>query len=353
MSIDQGMKAAEYVLGTLDAAERADFARALVTDRGLQAETAVWEASLGRLAGYSDVLEPSDGLWPRIDAGTREAFTPAAASNVVQLDLRRSVQRWRVTALMTSAIAASLALFVSTQSAKPPVAGQQLVAQAVTQQPLQPLVVAKAPEPANVVLPPAEQTASAQVPAAAKPETPVLAKAEPVAINGATTLASASKATPENSQLQTAGAVADPSGRELALSVARSSGDQGITLSGPAPRPAQPAPRADDNPLMAMLSRSGDVPALVVRFDPAARVINVRPVALDAPDGRSLQLWQIGADDVTRPLGLVARNGSRIAVPREINLAEGSLIVSAEPEGGSTSGKPSDTIIFKGKMLRE
>ena len=73
-SDDQELLAAEYVLGTLDAEERAR-ARALVTmDPGFAAVVRAWERRLGELNVLVAAVEPPPEIWERIKAGI--AATP-------------------------------------------------------------------------------------------------------------------------------------------------------------------------------------------------------------------------------------------------------------------------------------
>ena len=66
---DQELLAAEYVLGTLDAEERAR-ARALVAmDPGFAAIVRAWERRLGELNVLVAAVEPPPDIWDRIKAG--------------------------------------------------------------------------------------------------------------------------------------------------------------------------------------------------------------------------------------------------------------------------------------------
>lgn len=59
--------AGEYVLGTLSAAERAEVERRLAHEPQLQAAVDAWEARLQPLADQVEPVQPSAGLWPRIE----------------------------------------------------------------------------------------------------------------------------------------------------------------------------------------------------------------------------------------------------------------------------------------------
>ena len=116
--MNDDIDAAEYVLGTLDAGERADFRRRLGGSSDLRAEVVAWEARFLPLAGFMPDVALPDELWARIlRALPQQAPT---ALKIVQggasAGLRKAVRRWRAAALSASAIAAALALFVIEQN---------------------------------------------------------------------------------------------------------------------------------------------------------------------------------------------------------------------------------------------
>ena len=65
---DRTVAAAEYVLGTLSEADRESFLTQMAGDRELQAEVGYWQDRLLGLAARIEPVEPSDGVWHRIDA---------------------------------------------------------------------------------------------------------------------------------------------------------------------------------------------------------------------------------------------------------------------------------------------
>jgi len=141
---EQALLAAEYVLGTLDAEERAR-ARALVAmDTGFAATVRAWERRLGELNVLVAAVEPPPDIWGRIKAGIAgvapaenlaapaaellqeptsfedlraPAPEPAAEQPIAEdrspeiLRLRRRVRRWRKLALWLLLIAAAGAGF--------------------------------------------------------------------------------------------------------------------------------------------------------------------------------------------------------------------------------------------------
>jgi anti-sigma-K factor RskA len=103
-------KAGEYVLGTLSADERAEFERALATDRELAAAVRGWEGELGLLsAGVSSVEAPT-GAWAKIEAAI--AGDGQASAEIIAL--RRRVRTWQWTSVAAGALAACLALVIVT-----------------------------------------------------------------------------------------------------------------------------------------------------------------------------------------------------------------------------------------------
>jgi anti-sigma-K factor RskA len=109
---DEGpdMRAAEYVLGVLDAAEAAEAERRMEADPAFAAEVADWEQRLMPLTALVAPAAPPDSLWNRIEASIGK---PAANDN------RRWV--WPAATLASLAVAASLAAFILLRPVPAPV----------------------------------------------------------------------------------------------------------------------------------------------------------------------------------------------------------------------------------------
>ena len=99
-------EAGEYVLGTLDVAERTAFEARLTRDHALQAEVAEWRKRMMPLDSETANAEPPSHLFGKILARLDE---PAVA-NVIEL--RRRVNIWRGATIALAAIAAALIVFV-------------------------------------------------------------------------------------------------------------------------------------------------------------------------------------------------------------------------------------------------
>lgn len=116
---------------------------------------------------------------------------------------------------------------------------------------------------------------------------------------------------------------------------------------------AEPPARPDS--YVAVVNRGGDLPALIVRVDTRAGVVQVRPVRAEVPADRSLELWFVAAGAAPRSLGLIdADDRKRLAIPEALRgsaLVGGILAVSVEPAGGSPTGAPTGPVVYSGMLI--
>ncbi|TXN30216.1 hypothetical protein FV220_06845, partial [Methylobacterium sp. WL19] len=63
---ERDLRAAEYVIGTLDATERAAMDLELAVDPAARAAVREWERRLAPLAAAIPEIEPGEGVWPAI-----------------------------------------------------------------------------------------------------------------------------------------------------------------------------------------------------------------------------------------------------------------------------------------------
>lgn len=119
--------AAEYVLGTLDAGERATVAARRQREPELNAAINSWERRLAPLnEAVPDVAAPAT-TWQKIEAHlSGAARVPGGSAEIA--DLRRRVKVWRTSAIAASAIAASLILAVGVRELTPQPKPKNLVA---------------------------------------------------------------------------------------------------------------------------------------------------------------------------------------------------------------------------------
>lgn len=115
---DIDMLAAEYVLGTLEASERASIDLRRQREPLLEQAIAAWEQRLAPLGETVPGVAPPADLLAKIERrlaapqthATTAPLSPMPSAEIVRLTTR--VKRWRRTALAASALAASLALAI-------------------------------------------------------------------------------------------------------------------------------------------------------------------------------------------------------------------------------------------------
>jgi anti-sigma-K factor RskA len=128
-------RAAEYVLGTLDPAERAEAQALISSDPAFAALVRDWEGRLGELHALADSVDPPAAVWDAIKAKLPETAQPAPfrlpeippppppppslPPNVIELSNR--MVRWRTVAAATGTMAAVFALFIITSTVAPTV----------------------------------------------------------------------------------------------------------------------------------------------------------------------------------------------------------------------------------------
>ena len=105
--------AAEYVLGTLDAADARRAEQLAETDAGFLAERRFWEDRLFPLTALAAPVSPPETLWARIEQSLAAAGRPAppiAANNVAANN--NALRVWQGLALAGYALAAGLVAFI-------------------------------------------------------------------------------------------------------------------------------------------------------------------------------------------------------------------------------------------------
>lgn len=125
---DIDMLAAEYVLGTLPADERAAVALRARHDKPLAAAIAAWEE---RLAPLNETIAPRQApahVWARIEERLRGMGDTPGAAITSLVGMERRLRRWRAGAVVASAIAASLMLVVGFREFTRPEPEKTLVA---------------------------------------------------------------------------------------------------------------------------------------------------------------------------------------------------------------------------------
>ncbi|MEQ1712980.1 MAG: anti-sigma factor [Hyphomicrobium sp.] len=135
---DIDMLAAEFALGTLDSAERADVAARRIVEPALDRAIDEWDRRLAPLADTIAPVEPTADLLPRIEAriaargighdATQASTSQPRSTSTDVVSLERRLSRWRRAAVAASALAASLVLAVGVREARRPVLPKTFVA---------------------------------------------------------------------------------------------------------------------------------------------------------------------------------------------------------------------------------
>jgi anti-sigma-K factor RskA len=105
---------------------------------------------------------------------------------------------------------------------------------------------------------------------------------------------------------------------------------------------------------VAILQKDAASPAFEVTVNLDTRELTVRPVAAQAPPGKSYELWIIDAKlGGPRSLGVIGdatREANLSAYDRAV-VENATYAVTVEPPGGSPNGKPSGPPVFIGKLI--
>jgi anti-sigma-K factor RskA len=107
---------------------------------------------------------------------------------------------------------------------------------------------------------------------------------------------------------------------------------------------------------VAVLQKSPDAPAFAVTVNIDTREFTVRPVAAEAPAGKSYQLWMIQAKlGAPRSLGVIETtdltHANKLAGIDANVVTDATYAVTVEPKGGSPTGQPTSAPIFFGKLI--
>ena len=105
---------------------------------------------------------------------------------------------------------------------------------------------------------------------------------------------------------------------------------------------------------VAVVTRDGSLPALLVDVDTAAGLVTVRTLAAEQPADRSLELWAVPEGQQPISLGLIDPNQPvmRIRPDRAgVIPTRGAFAVSVEPVGGSPTGAPTGPVVYSGALV--
>ncbi len=102
--------AAEYVLGTLSASDRAEFEASMANDKKLSDAVSFWQAEFSAMDDEFSEVAPKDDIWASISREIGGAGDAAANDNMAA-----SLRRWKFATFASVAAASLLGLFVVTE----------------------------------------------------------------------------------------------------------------------------------------------------------------------------------------------------------------------------------------------
>jgi anti-sigma-K factor RskA len=116
----------------------------------------------------------------------------------------------------------------------------------------------------------------------------------------------------------------------------------------PSPKPAQ---------YVAVLQRDAASPAFLLTFDLERRTLTVRTVGAERQAGKSYELWLVSDRFASpRSLGLIGKEEftqrPQLANYDAVTINRATYAVSVEPEGGSPTGAPTGPVLYSGKLLQ-
>jgi anti-sigma-K factor RskA len=308
---DRDVRAAEYVLGTLDPDERAEAQALIDSDPEFVALVHKWERRLGELNVLVAPVDPPAETWDRIKARVAGSVTPAVVM--------------------------------------PPEPGPAIEAPAPKVEPVE--VAAPKVEPVEVAVPKIEPVEVSQL---LRPAEPVAAPAGADVIDltrrlwrwrriaGVTGAIAAVLAALVVAQDYRPDLLPAPIRPKPVIQVIEK------PVEVPSPRPAQ---------YVAVLQRDASSPAFLLTFDLDRHSLAVRRVGAEKQSGKSYELWLI-SDKLAGPRSLGLIGGDEFTVRPEpaaydqVTINAATYAVSLEPEGGSPSGAPTGPVLYTGKLIQ-
>ncbi|MCU7810558.1 MAG: anti-sigma factor [Candidatus Thiodiazotropha sp. (ex Notomyrtea botanica)] len=106
---DSNIHAGEYVLGTLQGVDRAEFEQRLLDDMQLQAEVDAWERRIGPLMETVEPVQPPPSVWRKLEQRTSPDKTASRVTG-----LWSSLQFWRALGMVAATVVLGLALTLFT-----------------------------------------------------------------------------------------------------------------------------------------------------------------------------------------------------------------------------------------------
>jgi anti-sigma-K factor RskA len=359
---DRDALAAEYVLGTLSADERAHAETMIGVDPGFIEIVRQWERRLGELNVMVEAVEPPAEIWDKIKSdigtvaqiGTADLAPPLAlalpplppnANSQTKAGADTDDKFEEIESALSGAIAARAALpdaeaghEAGSESGSEPESDSEHEHALESE----PEPEAASLTPSELLLPP-----SSLVPPKAERSADVLLLRRRVGrwrglAVGCGAIAAALATLVVVSQVKPG------------LIAGRFHIPQLVAQSSPPPPPAAAPPPGGQ--LIAVLQQDPSAPAFLLSIDPATRKMTVRTVAAKGEADHSFELWLVEPRPA-RPvsLGLIgSAEYTELSLPADLDaaaMAAATYAVSFEPAGGSKTGAPTGPILFTGKLV--
>jgi anti-sigma-K factor RskA len=353
---DQIAFAAEYALGTLDAAERAQVEAVMAADSRYAALVEAWSYKLGALNQMVGLVEPRAEVWDRIKAAITAIEYQAAAvalSTTEPAGPAPEAESPGEPAPTAASIAPEITLAApdphlphphDPQPHEPQLHEQHQHEQ--HQHALHDLSPAELPPaPANDTKAAAAATDAAASGSGLSPESMrVVMFAKQTYFwkrgAGAAGALAASLAVILGLQLYAPNVLPDPLRPQIRTRV--------VKVQSPAP-PIPPQ-------YVAVLQKDGSAPAFILTVDAGSKTFTVRRVAASQEPGKDYELW-IVSDKLQRPRSLGVIGSGDFTVNPALKAFDAEIVnqatyaVTVEPEGGSPTGVATGPIVFTGKLV--
>jgi anti-sigma-K factor RskA len=327
---DKEVLAAEYVLGTLDAPERAQALRMIESEPAFATLVRDWERRLGELNVLVTPVEPPPAILDRIKA--RKASGDPIAE--VLVDPPPPVEA---------------APTIGPPPVDPPLDGPPLVEPSLVEPSLvePPVIESPTIEPASPPRPPPQSPTAARAPAAASSAEIVDLSRRARRWRGmavgiaALAAAFAGLVVVREMRPELMPPPLQPRVVEKPVEVVK-------IVEVPSPKPAQ---------YVAVLQRDAASPAFLLTFDLDKRTLTVRTVGAERQAGKSYELWLVSDRFASpRSLGLIGKEEftqrPQLANYDAVTINRATYAVSLEPEGGSPTGAPTGPVLYSGKLLQ-
>jgi anti-sigma-K factor RskA len=333
---DRDALAAEYVLGTLSAEERAQAEALLAIDHGFAETVRVWEHRLGELNVMVEAVEPPAEVWQRIkndiDGAARHSSADATlkpADDIDSLELEGSPPTLAV-ADEQSASESFAENLTATEEAEPGRTGESGHDDTVAAL-------------ASSLLPPEAAAEFDKRPTRSAAEIAQTSSGDKVARTDGSVR-----------YWRRLGIGASIIAAVLAAYIAAAQFVPGLTVG----RQSQPVAVAPKHPaqLMAVLQQEPTAPAFLLTLDPVERTITARRLTTAPDSGRSYELW-LYSPKLSKPVSLGLVGSAEVTnrpVPANLDvetMRAANFSVSLEGTNGSSTGTPSGPILFKGQMI--